>query len=48
LTDRFKAASCWRSATFSRATAWCPAQIKLMARRKTTSAVSMDDLLADQ
>ena len=31
--ERFKAASCCRSARFSRATVRCPAQIKPMVRR---------------
>jgi hypothetical protein len=40
---RFKAASCWRRAKFSRATARCPRQISPMDRRRTTIVVSMPD-----
>jgi hypothetical protein len=48
LPERFRTASCCRSARFSRATAWCPEQIKPMVRRKTTTVVSMGNPLADQ
>jgi hypothetical protein len=45
LTVRVNAASCWRSATFSRATARCPRQSSPIDRRSTTRAVSIRDLV---
>ena len=40
---RVKAATCWRRARFSKATARCPRQINPIVRRSRTSAVSMSD-----
>src|SRR5262249_8356151 len=48
LLVRVRAASCCRRARFSRATARCPRQIRPMARRKTMSAVSMRDPVANE